>query len=301
MNNQPITFAEQQYYNHFNLQPSEVKGFANGSVAYYKRVLYNKVYSKWEFNLPDHWDLNWFRFWLFHYGSIGVIYTNEYGWVCNPYSFAKMNHQWNPQLILVVNSFFKKEYYGEIGVNAAIIKLFDDYFGIDDIVTRYAEMLAQCDRSVNVSLINSNVTYLFEAQSKKRANEIKQAYGEATTGSPLVVLNEKVMDGKSIVPLLPNIKNNFIAPEILEVRRAITNAFLTEIGIRNVSVQKKERLTQGEYEENNEETTALIRVMHENVVQGMEVGNKISGLNLSAEIYEENVSRETSEEGEENG
>ena len=87
---EPVFFGEQSMIDYFNMQPSEVKGKANNSTEYYKRMLYTKLYSTLEFSLPGDWDLNFFRFWLFHYGSIAVIYTKEYGWVAQPYSIEEL-------------------------------------------------------------------------------------------------------------------------------------------------------------------------------------------------------------------
>lgn len=291
----PVDYAQQSYMSHFNIQPSQVKGSCNNAVWYYKRQLYAKLCSVFDFGLPDHWAANWFRFWLFEFGSIAVVYTNEYGWVCQPYGILKFDYQYQPKEIIVVNSKFDKEIGGIIGVNAGVIHCFDDYYGFDELLTRYAELLAQTEKSVNINLMNANVSYLFEAKSKKQAQEVKQAYKEATSGVPLVVLNDKVMDGKSIVPLLTRVRDNFIAPDMMETRRAIMNAFLTEIGIRNVSVQKKERLTSGETNENNDETQSVVSVVVDNIRSGMEVVNQISDLNLTVNLrYDYDVSRETS-------
>lgn len=297
LSNCPIDFAGQTAMSYFNRQPSTVKGIYNNAVWYYKRQLYTKLFSVFKFRLPQDWAENWFRFWLFQYGSIGIVYSHQYGWVCQPYSVLEFDYQYQPKIIMVFNAYFKREINGLIGTNAGIIKCFDDYYGFDGLVTRYAELLAQTERSLNVNLMNSNVSYLFEASSKKRAQEIKTAYEEATTGKPLVVLNEKVMDGNSLVPLLPNVKNNFIAGDLLEVRRGIMNAFLTEIGIRNVSVQKKERLTSGETNENNDETKAVVSVVKDNIQAGMDEINKISDLDLGVKLRYDYVSRETLQEG----
>lgn len=296
----PIEHATQMWMDHFNMQPSSVKGRCNAGVIYYKRILYNKAFSVFKFHLPKNWALNWVRFWLFEFGSFAAVYTNKWGWIAQPYSIVKLDYQYNPKQILVYNSHIATPIYGVVGVNCEIIHLFGDYFGIDDIVTRYAEMLAQTEKNININLMNANVAAFFEAKSKKQANDIKAAYSDATEGKPLVVLNAEVADGKTLTTLLPKVRENFIVPDLIEARRAIINAFLTEIGIRNVSVQKKERLTQGEYSENNDETKALASIMLENMQRGFNSLNRISGLSTGVDFaYEythedKNVSRETS-------
>lgn len=288
----PIMYKQQELMNYFNLQPSEVKGRYNTATEFHKRYLYSKIYSTLKFTLPDDWDVNFFRFWLFHYGSIAVIYTKEFGWIAQPYSVEELDIYYNPRKITVYNEFLKKPKTGIIGINAEIIHIMDDYFGLDDIVTKYAEMLAQIDRSINVNLMNCNVTALFEADSKKQAEEVKEAYGAATTGKPLIVINKDVMNGKQITTLLPNITNNYIVDKLLSARRCIINAFLTEIGIRNANYEKRERLNSTEVEENNDETKAIITIIYENVKQCMDSINAISGLNLDVELRYSYTDRE---------
>ena len=283
--NNPIMFSQDMFLNHWNLQPSDVKGRANAGTEFYKRLLYTKLYSVFDFTLPGTWKKNYFRFWLFHYGSLGVIYTKEFGWVCQPYSIVKLDLYYNPKIIQVYNSFITTPKIGAVGINAGIIKCMDDFFGLDDIVTRYATDLAQCDRSIEVNLMNSNVTAFFKAKSKKEADAIREAYGEATTGKPLVIINKEVMDDEGLETLLPNMKNNFLVNDLLQARRGILNAFLTEIGIRNANYDKRERLNSQEVEENNDETSAVVTVIYDNIKKGMEEINRISGLELDVKLH----------------
>jgi hypothetical protein len=285
----PIGYGMQNYLNYFNMQPADVKGSANISVEYYKRELYNMIYSVFEFDLPKSWALNFFRFFLFHCGSIGVIYTKEFGWVAQPYSFTELDLYYNPKMIMVNNQFFNDTKYGLIGVNAEIIKIFDDYFGLEALVTRYAEMLAQCDKSININLMNANVALVAEVENKKGADSVKEAYGRATAGEPLVTINKEVLNGKSLNTMIANVKNTFIANDIQILKRSIVNEFLTKVGIRNSNYEKKERLTSAEVEENNDETRALVSIIFDNIKEGMKKTNAITGLNLNVRLRYEYV------------
>lgn len=285
----PIGYGMQNYLNYFNMQPADVKGSANISVDYYKRELYNMIYSVFEFDLPKSWALNFFRFFLFHCGSIGVIYTKEFGWVAQPYSFTELDLYYNPKMIMVNNQFFNDTKYGLIGVNAEIIKIFDDYFGLEALVTRYAEMLAQCDKSININLMNANVALLAEVENKKQADSVKEAYGRATAGEPLIAINKEVLNGKSLTTMIANVKNTFIANDIQILKRSIVNEFLTKVGIRNSNYEKKERLTSAEVEENNDETRALVSIIFDNIKEGMKKVNVITGLNLDVRLRYEYV------------
>lgn len=278
-------FNEQALAEYFNMQPSMVKGTANRATDYYKRYLYTMVYSVFKFKLPKEWALNYFRFWLFHYGSISVIYTKELGWIASPYGISKVDWQYQPKAITVTNPYLKESKTGVIGHNADIIRIMDDFRGLDDLVTDYAVKLAQIDKTVNINLMNANVTKAFSAEDKKQAEEIKDAYERATTGEPLVVVNKKVMNKDSgLVNMFGSVKNDFVADQLLLVKRQLVNEFLTRIGIKNANYDKKERLNSAEVEQNNDETQSIISIIYENLQDGIEKVNKISNLGLSVEM-----------------
>lgn len=287
-----LDFNCQDMMNYFNRQPSSVKGQGNATTLYYKRILYNILYSVFEFDLPKEWKLNYFRYWLFHFGSVATVYTNEYGWVVQPYSIVKLDLYYQPKVIQIYNQFITKPKVGVIGENAEIIKCFDDFYGFEDIINNYAEKLANCDKSINISLMNSNVTYSAEVENKKDAEALKEAYSKATTGEPFVVLNKNILNDKGIVSLFPNVKNNFIAPDVLQLKRTIINEFLTTIGIKNANYDKKERLNSQEVSENNDETRAIVSVVYDNLKQCCDNINKIADIDINVKLrynYESEV------------
>ena len=281
---QPIGYIGQNLMSYNNLQPSVVKGRCNPSTEFWKRQLYNKLYSKFEFTLPKAWALNYFRTLLFKCGSVAVIYTSEYGWATQAYGIEKLDMYYNPAVITVFNQFFKTDKRGIIGVNAEIIKCFDDYYGFDDLVTRYAEKLAQIDKSIDINLMNCNVSAFFQAESKKSADIVKEAYGRATAGEPFIAINKDVMDGEEIKPLLSQVKNTYIVGDLLQARRTILNQYLTEIGIKNANYDKRERLNADEVNQNNEETESIISVVNRNITECINRVNEISDLGISVTL-----------------
>lgn len=290
--NMPITY-EQNSMSQYWVQPSTVEGQNTSATLYEKRYLYQLIFSRFKFGLPKDWNLNFFRFWLFSWGSIAVMYTREYGWICAPYSVSQINMYWNPKEIVITNSYLANPKYGVIGVNSGIIKLFDDYGGMDDIVRHYAVKLAQIDRCIDVNLMNANVTKYFEARNKKHAQEIKDLYAQSTQGEPLVIANESVTKGKQIETLYKDIKSDYIVNDLLQSKRTIINEFLTKIGIANANYDKRERLNTDEVNQNNEETKAMINVIYDNIKEGIAEINAISGLGITVELTERGDSNDT--------
>lgn len=291
--NMPITYEQNSMAQYWVQQPSTVEGQNTSATLYEKRYLYQLIFSRFKFGLPKDWDLNFFRYWLFSWGSIAVMYTREYGWICAPYSVSQINMYWNPKEIAITNSYLTNPKYGVIGVNSGIIKLFDDYGGLDDLVRHYAVKLAQIDRCIDVNLMNANVTKYFEARNKKHAQEIKDLYAQSTLGEPLVVANESVTKGKQIDTLYKDIKTTYIVNDLLQSKRTIINEFLTKIGIANANYDKRERLNTDEVNQNDEETKAMINVIYDNIKEGIAEINAISGLGITVELTERGDSNDT--------
>lgn len=288
-----INYEQRMTMNYNGLHPIDVKGVSNFNNVYQCRYLWNKIFSKFEFNFDGlEWDLNSFRMLLFKFGSV-AIFKSDGGWVFAPWNVEKLNIYLNPKKIrghkLYYTNYFK-DLEGEVNKDCAIIKCFDDYLGWGDLVESTAEVLANIDKAINVGLMNSNVNLIGYADGKNGAEEIKMAYANATNGEPLVVVNKsKIVDGKDrLLEPFTNHDTVGIIDKLLVARRTVINNFLTEIGINNANLTKKERLITDEVNANNEELSANISVVYENLKKGFDDFNAISGLNLSVTLKETN-------------
>ena len=235
---QPISYTAQSFQDFFNRQPSQVKGIFNEATQHYKRILYNEVKSRYEFGLTKNVAMNWFRFWTFEFGSIAFIYTREFGWIAQPYGVSALDINYQPKEITVSNPNLNEVKKGLVGINAVIVHCFDDYYGFDNIVTKYAEMLAQCDRNVNVNLMTSLSSKVFAAKDKKQADDMKLTIAEASQGNPVVFTLQEGIDGLDIKSIMGDFKTEFVADKTMIVKRLIINEFLTVVGKALIFAQK---------------------------------------------------------------
>ena len=79
-------------------------------------------------------------------------------------------------------------------------------------------------------------------------------------------------------------KQNFIADDVQLLKRKILNEFLTDIGINNTNLDKRERLTNDEVNANNDEVLANIYHWYDNISDGISKVNDMFGLNLTLSI-----------------
>lgn len=288
-----LDFKTNMYGDFFGLNPNDVKGQSNTTNFYYTKYLFNKIYSVFDINLNDtDWKLNAFRYSVFRYGSNCAYNHKIYGWILGYWTPRKFDIYMNPVEwnFHVFNATVDKTMGTMIGTpeNSVIFNIFDDYSGFYDLVCATSELMANCEKTMNVALMNANVNLMGEADSLKHAEELKVQYSEATKGKPLVIIKrrKKTLNEKSEPPLYPFTQHDTLtsADKILTSRRTILNNFLTEIGIKNANFQKKERLITDEVNANNQETSANVTIALDNLTKCFDKFNKLSGKNISVDL-----------------
>ena len=128
------------------------------------------------------------------------------------------------------------------------------------LINRYAVLLANIDCSLNVSLYNSRLAHVFEAETDAQLKSLQKMYDDVSRGNPAVFLKKGMKnigkDNDSAYFL--NVKNTYIGNDLLLTKRSIMNEFLTEIGINNANTDKRERLNSDEVNANNSEVRCTI-------------------------------------------
>lgn len=293
-------FEQNMLKNYYGLAPVNVRGKNNLNNLYQKRYLLNKLYSKFKFTLPEDFELNAFRFILLYGGTIGIFkkddpffahwFTEEWSIYYQPYKVASQVIAGD---INLVNKYNLKNQI--VDKDCVLIKCFDDFHGFADIINDYAETLSSYDKTIKVALMNARVNLAAFAKDKKQAEEIRTGYAAATEGEPLIIFDKDLEpeDREKLLVPLTNHDTTGMLDKLLTTRRAVVNNFLTEIGIENANINKKERLNTDEVNANNEEVVAIINVVYENIKKGFDKANELFGLNMSVELVEAEEEDET--------
>lgn len=267
--------------NFFAERPKDVDGVANASALYYREFLLKKIFSVFEFKIPDTWSMDYFQTHLFLDGYIGIVDTDA-GVLPLRCSFSGINVFDEPTEIIVANpvlgSFDRK-----IGVNGVLLRIQYNYMGVLTMLNRYAALLAMCDSGIAVNLMNSKVTMIGMAETKAQADTMKAMYDKISMGEPAVfVKGSAIGNGESIY--WNRAKENYIANDIQDTKRSLIAEFLTEIGIDNVNIDKKERLVTDEVSANDEEIRCNVQHWLENIQTGFREANDLFGLDLSVKV-----------------
>ena len=270
--------------NFFARKPKDVDGVANTSTIYYRDYLLKKVLSRFEFGgIPSFWDMDYFLEILFLEGHLAITDTamGILPFKCGCTGIGVFEQ---PTEVIIANPVLGS-FRRNIDVDCALVKLQYNYQGIGWMINRYSALLAMCDSGIAVNLMNSKVAYVFKAGSKAQAATIQNMYDDITMGKPAVFVGENGALNSENVFTMP-VKENFVADDIQLLKRKILNEFLTEIGINNTNLDKRERLTDDEVNANNDEVSANIQHWLDNITEGLTKANKLYNLNLSVKVRE---------------
>lgn len=269
--------------NFFARRPKDVDGVANTSAMFYRAKLLRLILQRFDFqNIPDTWELDYFLTHLFTDGTICVTDTSV-GILALKCGLTGIGIFEQPTECIIANPVLGN-FRRTIGEDCEIIRIQYDYMGVGWIIERYATLLAMCDSGIAVNLLNTKATFVFGATSKQQAETFKALYDKITMGEPAVFTttdNAGLM--KEQMFTMPA-KENYIADDIQLLKRKIINEFLTDIGINNTNLDKRERLTNDEVNANNDEVLANIQHWYDNINEGISKVNKMFGLDISCNI-----------------
>lgn len=266
----------------FARKPKDVDGVMNTSNIYYREYLLKKILSRFEFgNIPSYWDKDYFLETLFLDGKVCILDTTL-GVIPLKCGLKGIGVFEQPTQAVIANPILGNM-ERTIDVDCAVIRLQYNFAGAGWIINRYATLLSMCDSSVAVNLMNTKAAYVFKADSKAQAATIQKMYDDITMGRPAVFVGESGALNNENMFLMPA-KQNFIADDVQLLKRKIINEFLTEIGINNTNLDKRERLTDDEVNANNDEVLANIQHWFDNISDGVERANKLFGLDITFKI-----------------
>ena len=259
----------------FATKPSEVDGVLNSSAMYYRYYLLKKLFGRFDFVIPESWDKDYMLDALFMEGYF-IVTDTEAGVVPLRAGLTGINIYNHPTTAIVANPVLGN-FERTIGVDCALVQLQANYSGVFPMINRYATMLAMCDSSIAVNLMNTKAAFVFGASNKAQAETFKKMYDELTCGKPAVFMKDGLNDESLFV--MP-VKQNYIADDVQLLKRKIVNEFLTEIGINNTNLDKRERLTNEEVNANDQEVIANIQHWIDNITYGINEVNKMFGLDV---------------------
>ena len=260
----------------------------------YVKYLLQKLISVFEWDLPEDWADNYFKYVLMGYGFICIFNTDRYGVIAQQCGIGNnVTLYYQPKTAIVTNPVFGRTYELSIGKNCELIKLQPDYSSPLDIVSTYADLMTMAVETAGINLLNSKTSYVFFAENSRMAESYKKAYDQIASGMPMTVIDKSMLneDGTPNWSFFTqNVGQNYITDKLLNDLRTIENEYDTLIGIPNANTQKRERLISDEVLSNRADTSALVNVWLDTLNRDINKVNDMFDLNLSVRYrYESEV------------
>lgn len=263
--------------------PKKVKGVTNQSTMYYVRKLYRLIKPIINFdNTPETWDISYLKKYVYRNGFLGVCDT-ELGVLPLTCGYSGINVFEKPTKLVYANPVLGS-FEREIDKDCVMLYINDDFIGINDLVVRYATLLAMCDSAISVNLMNSKVANIFTARNKQQADTIKKMYDKISAGEPMVVVRDDDFDTKEPPLFTTRVKDTFVGNEIEELQRMIYKQFLLDIGVNAINEHKRERQTSTEVSSSIGECYSSVYDWFQNLSIGIEKVNKMFDLNISVSL-----------------
>lgn len=265
----PLEWIEYNCYNAI-MSPSTTHCNNNELVTFLQKYLIQKCMSVFEFTLPESVDETYFLYVLFVNGWIILANDEKFGEVAHYASLRGSNMYRHPKEATIMFTDTDATLAHELTVvidplsteqTGVMLKLQKNYSGFMDLVTFYAEKLALVYEAMDMNIINSHLAYVFGSANKAAAETFKKMYDNIASGQPAVAIDKDMFDeeGKPRwMAFFNNLKQNFIAPDMMVLVNQIEREFDTKIGIPSANTDKRERLTDDEVNSNNFATLTFI-------------------------------------------
>jgi hypothetical protein len=260
----------------------------NATTWYFRRYLIQKIISVFEFKgIPETWSKDYFLYTLFCFGFVAIVETDKFGVIPQHCSLYGYDVFYRPTNVNIANPLIRGNLTPRIGTECALVRMQPDYGSCWDIVAYYADLLSLCTEALAVNLVNSKLAYVFACEDKTVAESFKKMYDQMNEGNPAVFADRKLFleDGSPAWETFQNnLKQNYIAKDILEDMTKIDARFCTEIGIPNVNMAKESGVTDNEVEANNIDTKTKASLWLETIRAGLDKANELFDLNMSVDF-----------------
>lgn len=197
---------------------------------------------------------------LFYFGMAAFLNTQEYGFInTNAASSGYINIYDLPTRLNCYSNAFNSErtvYYSPNPINkksdleeCILVQNNYDILPTAQSIELFAYRLYEAERSSDVNIKSQKTPVLLLCDEKQRLM-MENLYNQYDGNKPVIFGDKLQLDDKTIRSI--NTQAPFVADKIQDYKKEIWNEALSFLGINNITIKKKERLIQGEANENNE-------------------------------------------------
>lgn len=261
--------------------------------------LYHRLESAYSFECPDTWDKDFLFDALFIETGVLTVFNDEkFGVIPLHGTYENYNIYDRPVTVRVMKTVMMPDYYEinrelTIGVDCIIIKPFrDGSLFFRHIIEEFGHRLALLAPSVDMSILNSRLAYVFAAKDKASAETIKDIMEKVFNGQPAVTYDKYLgrpddrsdTDNWNFVQL--NAQSAYLVDKLLADYDTILRQFDEIVGIPT-QPNKKERLITDEANQQTLNTFSVASKVKETLNEQGEELEKMFGITFKVHTKDE--------------
>lgn len=177
----------------------------------------------------------------------------------------------------------------EIGKDCAVITANSEFWftrlRLQDTINRYAKLLADCESTLDIAVVNLRASRIFAAADGSVASELKRVMDVIRDGGFDVVTEQQIVKTISLYENLAGAQH-IETSDLLTLRDSIVKAFFAELGV-NYTARKTERYLKDEISANDQMLNTNTRGIVESLKNGVARVNEVLGTNIKVEIAPE--------------
>ena len=254
----------------------------NKALTNFALGMYNKTLTMFDYsNLPETIPFKEVEKILQQYGY--AIITEVNGELYAFYGgLSGFDAYYQPTHAIVANPYLNFNATLEIGKDCILIRNDDMKVGLHYLFQRYGYQIVENELTMVVNNFNSRMKTIITATDDNTAESAKEYLQDVIDGKTGVVMGSKLFDGIKMDS--PNHNTSSNVSDLIELEQYMKATLFNEIGLDANYNMKRERLTDGEVNQNDDALYPLVDNMLDNRKEGWEAVNELYGTNVSVEF-----------------
>lgn len=252
---------------------------------YMRHLIYNKLDSlqcmfDWK-NLPETIPQRNLELMLQSFGRVFFTKVNDDFYVFNGGMGGEPNVYYEPTIFTIANPALNYSAELDIEKDGVLIRNDSLMLGVLPICNRYARMITENDISLIIKSINYRIENIISASDDRTAESAKQFLKDIIIGKIGIIAEDEFVEGLKVAPSGQSNKN---IKDLIEYEQYLRATWNNEIGLDSNFNMKRERIQQGEAEQNKDALLTFPENMLESRRIAVEKINNMYDLDISVDF-----------------
>ena len=196
---------------------------------------------------------------------------------------GELNEYYHPTISIVTNPWLRLSETFKIDEDCVVILNDVMYEGLFRHNLKYAELMADCDISIRMALINCRLDNVFVSSDGNTDTSIEKFMNDAINGNMSHIVTKKFQD-TALFDIHRSQSTNDRLKQLIEMKNFIDSSWYIDFGLNANYNMKRETLTDAETNVDDKTLIPLIEDMLNQEIEGWKKANAMFGLNVKPKL-----------------